>query len=195
MGVGPLALDAVMTIAQALVRVEAGQLGVLTFGGARPEVLRPLGAAPPVFGLNEALPILSKLTFGEECADAHHRGLADLLTLASDTFEGQRIPGGPACSQMVLILTDGRFNKGVVRPLVQAALSRGQVPVLIIVDGQTDKSSVYNLKTVSYDTGNPVVQPYLDDFPFQYYAVVQDIQALPAILPDIIRQWFDLFAV
>ena len=38
--VGPLAVDAVLTLAQALVRVEAGSLGVLAFGGDAPEVHR-----------------------------------------------------------------------------------------------------------------------------------------------------------
>ena len=50
------------------------------------------------------------------------------------------------------------------------------------------------LQARRYETGAPVVQPYLQDFPFPYYAVVQDLHALPVILPDVIRQWFSLFS-
>lgn len=34
--------------------------------------------------------------------------------------------------------------------------------------------------------------PYLQDFPFPFYAVVQDGAALPRILSDVIRQWIEL---
>jgi midasin (ATPase involved in ribosome maturation) len=34
--------------------------------------------------------------------------------------------------------------------------------------------------------------PYLKDFPFEYYCVIQDIQELPNALGSILVQWFSM---
>ena len=36
------------------------------------------------------------------------------------------------------------------------------------------------------------VTSYLEDYPFPYYIVVQDVHALPEALCDLMRQWFEL---
>jgi len=89
------------------------------------------------------------------------------------------------------------------------ALARQQLPLLVIVDsnlgaeeggspaaqaGSAPKRSVFELRAVNYEGGKCNVQPYLQDFPFPYYVVVQDLQALPVILGDVMKQWFELAA-
>jgi midasin len=34
--------------------------------------------------------------------------------------------------------------------------------------------------------------PYLDSFPFPFYLILRDINALPTVLSDALRQWFEL---
>mmetsp|Transcript_19773 Transcript_19773/g.59264 ORF Transcript_19773/g.59264 Transcript_19773/m.59264 type:complete len:130 (+) Transcript_19773:3-392(+) len=113
------------------------------------------------------------------------------------------VPAKPFC-QVMLIISDGRFNKSKVMPWVHAALARQQLPLLIVVDNAEElgpkagkkaaRRSVFDLRAVSYADGNCNVVPYLQDFPFPYYVVVQDLQSLPNILGDILKQWFELVA-
>jgi len=108
---------------------------------------------------------------------------------------------------VMLIISDGRFNKSKVRPWVQSALAKQQLPLLVIVDSavgdgaqsgsstagtKTSSRSVFDIKQVNYEGGRCNVVPYLKDFPFPYYVVVQDLQMLPTILSDVLKQWFEL---
>ena len=45
---------------------------------------------------------------------------------------------------------------------------------------------------MSYPNGKLTLAPYLDTFPFPYYVVLRNIQTLPDILADALRQWFEL---
>eukprot|EP00928_Gymnodinium_smaydae_P041433 TRINITY_DN28040_c0_g1_i1.p1 TRINITY_DN28040_c0_g1~~TRINITY_DN28040_c0_g1_i1.p1 ORF type:complete len:2790 (+),score=586.78 TRINITY_DN28040_c0_g1_i1:730-8370(+) len=215
-GVGPMALQTLSVVCQALARLEVGEYGVLAFGSEEPRVLLPLGAGQPhatSFGLEQAAPLLSEFTFQEESVQSHNRSLADMLQLASRLFDERSggAPSKPFC-QVQLIISDGRFSKAKVRPWVHAALARQQLPLLIIVDGTSgggeanaagsaptargnsagQQRSVFDLKAVSYEGGRCNVVPYLQDFPFPYYVVVQDLRALPNILSDVLKQWFEL---
>jgi len=208
-GVGPIALQALAIICQAMMRLEVGELGVCSYGGEHPRVLLPLGKD---FSSHSLVGALQKLTFMEESAQSHQQGLPDLLQLCINMFErggmaaSSRAGGSVQVHQMILIVTDGRFNKAAVRKWVHVALSKRHLPVLIIVDtprktptpspdqqqAASSSSSVFDLKTVTYEGSTPKVTHYLEDFPFPYYAVVQDVTTLPAVLTNVIRQWFDL---
>ena len=62
-------------------------------------------------------------------------------------------------------------------------------------DKQSD--SIMNIQRVCYETdsnGRMVLKMdrYLDTFPFDYYVVLRDIQGLPTVLADALRQYFSL---
>ena len=38
----------------------------------------------------------------------------------------------------------------------------------------------------------PQISSYMRHFPFPFYVILQDINSLPAILGDALRQWFEL---
>ncbi|KAJ1918062.1 AAA ATPase midasin [Mycoemilia scoparia] len=57
--------------------------------------------------------------------------------------------------------------------------------------------SIMDIQKVSYDMGedgqiNLKIERYLDTFPFDYYAILRDIQGLPGVLGDTLRQYFAL---
>ncbi|CAJ1388354.1 unnamed protein product [Effrenium voratum] len=177
-------------------QVKPGRIGriLLKLNGDIPQAYRNHGYKILVKGPKETI----RFTFEEESAQSHNRSLADMMRLSSELFDERSGPN-PArpFSQMSIIISDGRFNKSKVRPWVHAALARQQLPLLIIVDDfEADKAagkrSVFDLRAVSYETGRCQVVPYLQDFPFPYYVVVQDLQSLPAILSDVMKQWFEL---
>lgn len=36
------------------------------------------------------------------------------------------------------------------------------------------------------------IKSYLEDFPFPYYVIVRDLNQLPLVLSESMRQWFEL---
>jgi midasin len=191
-GVGPMALQTLCIVCQALAQLEVGEYAVLAFGSTTPRVLLPLGAGRPhtaAFGWEQARSLIAEFTFDEESADSHNRSLSDVMQKCSQLFDERSgsNPARPFC-QVTLLISDGRFNKAKVRAWVHAALSQQQLPLLIIVDSNAEpvnsdkkapssRRSVFDLKAVSYEGGKCNVVPYLQDFPFPYYVVVQDFLA------------------
>lgn len=51
--------------------------------------------------------------------------------------------------------------------------------------------SVFKKQNVEFPGGKPVFSPYLERYPFNFYSVVQEIQSLPFVLGDALRQWFE----
>lgn len=39
-----------------------------------------------------------------------------------------------------------------------------------------------------------MISSYLDNFPFPYYLILRDVESLPSVLSDALRQWFELMA-
>jgi midasin len=55
-------------------------------------------------------------------------------------------------------------------------------------------NSLLDMQSVSFEGGRVVMKRYMDDFPFSHYLVVRDLGALPHMLADLLRQWFELCA-
>jgi midasin len=64
--------------------------------------------------------------------------------------------------------------------------------VLLVVDSTNPTQSILTLKSVTYPNGKLKVEEYLDNFPFPYYIILRDIKAMPEIVSDALRQWFEL---
>ena len=52
--------------------------------------------------------------------------------------------------------------------------------------------SVLDMQTVTLADGKVHYTKYLDNFPFPFYVVLQDISKLPSTLAGLMRQWFEL---
>ena len=67
--------------------------------------------------------------------------------------------------------------------------------VLIIVEGaDKKKDSIISMKEVSFEKGKPKIKRFIDDYPFPYYIVLNDMHTLPEVLGDALRQWFEMLA-
>ncbi|EFJ21626.1 hypothetical protein SELMODRAFT_106863 [Selaginella moellendorffii] len=44
------------------------------------------------------------------------------------------------------------------------------------------------MQSVTFANGAPMFSKYLDTFPFPYYVILKDIEALPRTLADLLRQ-------
>jgi hypothetical protein len=49
-----------------------------------------------------------------------------------------------------------------------------------------------SVQNVSFENNKPVFAPYLDHYPFNFYTVLQEVEALPAMLSDALRQWVEM---
>ena len=99
-------------------------------------------------------------------------------------------------SQLVLIISDGRgvFNEGEqkTRDHIRRLRDNGIFIVFVIIDNPNHKDSIMDIKTPQFVDGKVVMSSYMDHFPFSYYVVLRDINQMPHILGEALRQWFEL---
>jgi midasin len=48
------------------------------------------------------------------------------------------------------------------------------------------------MKEVTFENGKPKVKQFIEDYPFPYYMILDDVQSLPEALGDALRQWFEM---
>ena len=55
------------------------------------------------------------------------------------------------------------------------------------------QESILDIRMPIFQTGKLVgMHSYMERFPFPFYMILRDINALPDILSDALRQWFEL---
>jgi midasin len=60
----------------------------------------------------------------------------------------------------------------------------------VLLDGHEE--SIMDSLEVSYQGTKLTMGKYMDSFPFPYYVMLKNIEALPRTLADLLRQWFEL---
>ena len=206
---GHLALESMVLLARAMARLEVGEIGVVGFGGggggggdgeevaedaaAAVRTLHPLGAP---FTDQGGPALVSQFTFAEDntLADTPMVGLLKSLDAQLGAARENIRGGHEQLQQLCLIIADGRFHEkeALRRQMRDMSAKRGLLVAFIVLDNP--KSSMLDMQSVSFASGKPVFTKYLDTFPFPYYTLVQDINRLPAVISDLLRQWFEITA-
>lgn len=191
----PLALASLTTVLSALARLDVGQLGVLGFGDTAFDAL-PLDAP---FSPAAAQHALDRFAFAQPRTDVERcvRAMLDRF----DDARARARAGADDLWQLGLLVSDGvcEGHERLRRLLLDAA-ARRVLLVFVIVDGAAGQS-ITELERVEFvpgpagadgRPGPPRVlrSKYLDTFPFGYYLVVRDVQDLPGVLSQALRQWF-----
>lgn len=188
--VGFFALESLTMMALAMSRLEIGQLAISGIKQGL-ELLHPFDK--PLTS-NEGPYILSQFKFRYYDENSSDLSMTNFLRQSIDLFKEWKEKDRSA-EQICFIISDGRLNKNLLRPLVREAEENGQVYIFIILDKKEAKESVLNIKSykVDYVDGKSVMKMsnYLDDFPFKYYLVLHDLTLLPKVLVDILRQYFE----
>ena len=74
-------------------------------------------------------------------------------------------------------MSDGRFNKKLVRPLVAEGEENNILFVFIVLDSSEEKESIMNIKSTYHKYINGKLQieikNYLEDFPYKNYIIVK----------------------
>lgn len=99
------------------------------------------------------------------------------------------------CLQICFIVSDGRINKKIVRPLVLEAEDLGLLYVFVVLDKEGSSESIYSIKSTEQKIIEGKMQiklrNYLEDFPFDNYIVINKTSELSKVLVEILRQYFD----
>ncbi|PFX16223.1 Midasin [Stylophora pistillata] len=189
-----LAFESLAVISNALTRLEAGDLGVCSFG----ETVRLLHPFHEAFTDNSGARILQQFTF-----DQKKTRIAELLNTCTSLMVASysRLQVSPRMrretSQLLLIVSDGRgiFLEGMetVHKAVRLAREANIFMVFVILDNPANKDSVLDIKVPIFRPGKlPEIKSYMEQFPFPFYIILRDINALPVTLSDALRQWFEL---
>ena len=159
---GELACEAMVTLANALTRLEVGELGVLSFGCNGIEVVHDLNVP---FSADAGANVLEKLTFGQEAdGSIASTGMSACVREIFEYFLNARQRGGSSAAnvshlQIAFIITDAIFDdesRKKVPHWIRRASEQNQLIVMIMVDkaGQQSHSGVASLKRIKYVKGS-----------------------------------------
>ena len=190
---GDVAIEALVTVCRAMSQLEMGNLAVTSFG--KKGNIRLLHDFDQSFTGEAGIKMISSLTFKQENTIADEP-VVDLLTYLNNMLDvavaKARLPSGQnPLQQLVLIIADGRFHeKENLKRCVRDALSRKRMVAFLLLD--SPQESIMDLMEASFEGGSIKFSKYMDSFPFPYYIVLRNIEALPRTLSDLLRQWFEL---
>ncbi|XP_050325190.1 midasin [Bactrocera neohumeralis] len=182
-----LTLEAISLVSQALTLLESGRLSIVSFGES-PQII--LNHTEQFDGpkLVNALNFAQDKTKIAELLDFVRTANAEEAALGTDNglFEN-----------LLLVLSDGRniFSEGRVKVRNAIKLARLQriFLVYIIIDNPENKDSILDIQTMEMLPDKRInIKSYLEDFPFPYYVIVRDLNQLPLVLSEAMRQWFEL---
>lgn len=192
-GCGDVAIKSLVTVCRAMSQLEVGNLAVTSFG--QKGNIRLLHDFDQPFTGESGVKMISSLTFKQEntIADEPVVDLLKFLNSKLDTaVTNARLPSGQnPLQQLVLIIGDGRLHeKESLKRCVRDVLNSKRMVAFLILDSMQE--SIMDLQ--EYEVKGMEIKKirYMDSFPFPYYVVLRNIEALPKTLSDLLRQWFEL---
>ncbi|RKP25291.1 hypothetical protein SYNPS1DRAFT_15868 [Syncephalis pseudoplumigaleata] len=188
-----LAYESVALISRALQQLEVGEMSVVGFG----EEVRLLQPFSATWSADTGPYLLRELTFEQTRTDVRQ-----LLHTTSALLQDARhtmAAGADSADlwQLQLIISDGICDDHQrLAEMVRAAMERRIMTVFIVLDDKPTEQSIMATNRVAYEMvdGKMTLRMtrYLDTFPFEYYVVLRQVQRLPEVLADALRQYFSI---
>ena len=171
---GEMALKTAAIINGAMKKLETGnQFSILSFG-----------SQVKVINLDGIIRYASSFTFDEDKTNVL-QALDKAGSLYSDDVG--KTP------QLSIFISDGVCtDHSLLRQSLNVQQSRNIISLFVIIDKNLGKQSITELTQVDKDpaTGKLVMKKYLQDFPFSFYVIVQDIKNIPEYVSEALIQWF-----
>uniref|UniRef100_A0A8I3X1N2 Midasin n=1 Tax=Callithrix jacchus TaxID=9483 RepID=A0A8I3X1N2_CALJA len=187
-----LAFESLAVIGNALTLLEVGQIAVCSFG----ESVKLLHPFHEQFSDYSGSQILRLCKFQQKKTK-----IAQFLESVATMFAAaQQLSQNisPETAQLLLVVSDGRglFLEGKERVLaaVQAARNVNIFVIFVVLDNPSSRDSILDIKVPIFKGPGemPEIRSYMEEFPFPYYIILRDVNALPETLSDALRQWFEL---
>ncbi|KAJ4957407.1 hypothetical protein NE237_024518 [Protea cynaroides] len=190
---GDVAVEALVTVCRAMSQLEVGKLAVASFG--KKGNVKLLHDFNHPFTGEAGVKMISRLTFKQENTIADEP-VVDLLRYLNNMLdaavENARLSSGQnPLQQLILIIADGRFHeKENLKRCVRDVFNRKRMVAFLLLD--SPEESIMELQEASFKGGKFTITKYLDSFPFPYYIILKNLEALPRTLADLLRQWFEI---
>ncbi|XP_014636596.1 PREDICTED: midasin [Ceratotherium simum simum] len=187
-----LAFESLAVIGNALTLLEVGQIAVCSFG----ESVKLLHPFHEQFSDYSGSQILRLCKFQQKKTK-----IAQFLESVANMFAAARQLSqnvSPETAQLLLVVSDGRglFLEGKDRVLaaVQAARNANIFVIFVVLDNPNSRDSILDIKVPIFKGPGemPEIRSYMEEFPFPFYIILRDVNALPETLSDALRQWFEL---
>jgi len=193
-GGGEMALTALAVLANGMSQLELGELGIASFG----EEMRLLHPFMAPFTAESGTHIACNLSF-DESRTRSALCVENAITALEEAAGG--LGSISSSLQLLFVISDGRIERDSrtkLRRLIREMSEKNMLCVMIIVEGgkseAAKRESIMNMKEVTFEKGKPKVTHFIEDYPFPYYLVLQDMSTLPEVLGDALRQWFETIA-
>ena len=199
-----LAYETLALISKALGRLEAGDIAIAKFGEAV-DILHGFDEGP--FTDQAGTKIISAFRFNQKATDV--LSLVDTsLKVLERARERRSMSSSSAADlwQLEIIISDGMCqDHEKLRTVLRRAEEQRVMIVFIILDSlhttagdsstQQHGSSILLMDKPEFKMvdGRMEVQlqKYLDSFPFEYYVVLRNVEALPEVLSGTLKQFFE----
>ncbi|KAG9045124.1 hypothetical protein FS837_006982 [Tulasnella sp. UAMH 9824] len=202
-----LAYETLALVTKALSRLEVGDVGVVRFGKTV-DVLHGFDGAP--FSDAEGAKVFGAFGFDQTATDVFSL-IETSIKVLTEAREKKTTSSSSAAElwQLEIIISDGICQDHErLRALLRKAEEQRIMIVFVIVDSlrrstaststatQTpSQNSILSMNQVSYKNINGrmelTMERYLDTFPFEYYVVLRNVEALPEVLSGTLKQFFE----
>ncbi|KAL0578801.1 AAA ATPase midasin [Marasmius crinis-equi] len=198
-----LAYQTLALVSKALGRLEAGDIGIARFGEAV-EVLHGFEGAP--FTDQAGVEVMKAFHFNQKATNV--LSLVDTSLRVLEAARERRAMSSSTAAdlwQLEIIISDGMCqDHEKLRPILRKAEEQKVMIVFIIIDSlhsspntssQVAHGSILSMTKAEIVNVNGKmdmqIQRYLDSFPFEYYVVLRNVEALPEVLSATLKQFFE----
>lgn len=203
-----LALQTLALVAKALGTLEVGDVALARFGEGV-DVLHPFDAGP--FSDQAGARVMRAFRFDQKATQVLSL-LETSLTLLEQARERRATSSSSAADlwQLEIIISDGICQDHErLRTVLRRAEEQRVMVVFIVLDslhakgaaagaGGVGENSILSMNQVAYKMVDGrmdlQVERYLDTFPFEYYVVLRNVEALPDVLAGTLKQFFERVA-
>ena len=202
-----LAYETLALISKALSRLEVGDVAIARFGKTV-EILH--GFDEGTFSDAAGARVMGSFGFNQQATNVLALMEKSLEVLAEAREKrANSSTSGSALWQLQIIISDGICQShDRLRSVLRKAEEQRVMVVFVIVDSlhqttadpstssiSTSDNSILSLKQATYrmvdGRGQVQMDRYLDTFPFEYYVVLRDVEALPDVLSGTLKQFFE----
>lgn len=204
-----LAYQTLALVSRALARLEVGDIGIAKFGQTV-EVLHGFDNESGPFNDQAGVKLINAFRFNQKATDL--LGLVETSLKVLEQARDRRSARSASAAdlwQLEIIISDGVCqDMERIKTVLRKAEEQRVMIVFVILDslhshikvGTSSANAVQNSiltmqQGVVQKNANGVMEVkmerYLDLFPFEYYVVLRDVEALPEILSGTLKQFFE----
>jgi midasin len=188
-----LAFESLAMITTALNQLEVGEVGIVSFG----ESIQLLHPFETPWSDDSGASVIQSFSFKQEQTQVKL-----LMDQAIKIMEHARhTQRGDDLWQLQIIISDGICgDHEYIRSRVLSAAEERIATVFLVLEIGKEKSSILDIKNALYEIDPSTnasklkMVSYIDTFPFDYYVIVRNVEDLPEVLSETLRQFFMFFS-